>query len=316
MKNRKYLFAAALCAVLLTGCGAAPVQEGSAAGSASAESAQSETVEKIPADGLEAFGGCEALSLPGNLASAAATDGDFEDTSALTSFYGTSEEAWQRLLDGGLDVVLTYAPDSETEAKLKEQGVTLQPVGSDALVLLAGSTEESSVTLAREEIAAAYQDSPESWKGYASAPGTDSRKLFAQLFGADSAGVQVKDGEDTLTAACPHTAGTLCYTTYLEMQENGIPQGTSVVQVDGVLPSAQTLTEVTSSVAYPLRAQYYLAVRSGLEENDPAMMFYRWLTSEDGMDWLAQAVDTPAVGETEDTVDNTQSADEAGSDES
>lgn len=313
MKNRNSLFAAVLCTVLLAGCGAAPVQEGSAAGSASEEPAQSATVEKIPADGLEAFGGCESLSLPGNLAAAAATGGDYEDASALTSFYGTSEEAWQRLLDGDLDIVLAYAPDSETEAKLKEQGVLLQPVGTDALVFLAGSAQESSAALTRDEIAAAYKGSSANWKGYASAPSADSRKLFAQLFGADSAGVQVKDGEDMLTAACPHTAGTLCYTTWLEMQENGIPQGTAVVAVDGIMPTVQTLTEAAGSAVYPLRAQYSLAVCGGLEEDDPAMLFYRWLTSEDGMNWLAEAVAALQGG---DAADNTQSEEEAGSGES
>lgn len=306
-KNRNSLFAVALCAVLLTGCGAAPTQEGSAEGSASVESVQSVTVESIPADGLERFGGCELLSLPGNLAASAATGSAYAEVSD-SLFYGTSEEAWQRLLDGELDVVLAYAPDSDTETKLKEEGVTIQAIGSDALVFLTDDAQET--TLTSEEIEAAYQGGSSNWKGYASAPGSDSRKLFAQIFGSDGTGVQIQDGDDTLTAACPHTQGTLCYTTYLEMQENGIPQGTAVAAVDGVLPSAQTLALNADSGQYPLRTQYFIAVRDGLEENDPAMLFYRWLTSEDGIDWLTQAV---SVLESDASADNTQSAEDIGS---
>lgn len=282
MKHRTYLFAMTLFAVLLTGCGTAPIQEGSA-GSASVDAAQPDTVETIPADELETFGGCQGLRLPGNLAAAAATGDDYEEMTEITSFYGTSEQAWQRLLDGELDAVLAYAPDSETKQKLEEQGVLMQPIGSDALVFLANG-EQQSVTLTKEEIAAAYQGSSESWTGYAAAPGADSRKLFAELFGVDSTGVQIQQGEEMLTAACPHTEGTLCYTTYLEMQENGIPQNTTVVTVDDSLPG---------STSYPLNTTYYLACRGGLEDNAPIMQFYRWLTSEDGTGWLAQAVAPP-----------------------
>ena len=306
MKNGKRWMAAVLCAVLLTGCRASSQPAGSAEGSAQTE--QPETVTRIPADELT-FGGCESLSLIGNLAAAAATGSTVEQAGAATSFYGTSGEAWQRLLDGELDVALAYAPDSETQAALEAQGIAVQAVGRDALVFLAGGAQQD-VTLTKAELAAAYQDGAGTWTGYAAAPGSDSRALFADIFGEDRAGVQLGTGEDALTAACPHTEQTLCYTTYLEMQENGVPQGTAVVAVDGVLPTAQTLTEAEGG--YPLCASYYIAVRAGLDEREPAMLFYRWVTSERGRQWLAEAADS---AKHDAHADDTQSADQTGSGE-
>lgn len=300
--NNKRLLAAALCCAMLTGCAAAPKQDSGSTPDENA-SGQTDVVKVISPSEFTASGGCASLSLPGNLAAAAATGSSYEKASESTVFSGSSEDAWQRLLDGRLDVILAYAPDKQTEQALEEQGILMQPIGTDALVFLAGGTQQSP-NLTREQIAAAYQNGgTEDWKGYASAPGASSRKLFADIFGADSAGVTVTEGEDTLTAGCPHTAGSLCYTTYLLLKTVSQPEDTAIVAVDGVLPDAQTLTETADSAAYPLQVPYYIACRSGLDENDPVMLFYRWMTSEDGMQWLAQATLSSTQGEVETVSD-------------
>lgn len=300
------LLAVVLCGTLLAGCGTRAMPDGS--GSVAPETEMSGMVVKeIAASEFAAFGGCAALELPGRMAAAAASASSYDATAAFTAFSGSSAQAWQKLLDGELEVVLAYEPSAEQKKQLEEQEILMQPVGTDALVFLVGSAPEQDMTLdlSKQDILAAYQgEEGAAWKGYAAAPGSDSRLLFADLFGTDSAGVTVTDGSDTLTAACPHTNGTLCYTTYLSLQQNGQPENTMLASVDGSMPGAQTLREPgVSEQAYPLQVTYYVACRAGLDENDPAMLLYRWLTSEDGMNWLYTATIHDMQEETADTED-------------
>lgn len=283
------LLAVVLCGAVLTGCGRA-IPQGS--GSAAAETETTGmTVREIAASEFAAFGGCESLELPGRMAAAVTSGSSYNATAAFTAFSDSSAEAWQRLLDGDLEVVLAYEPSAEQKEQLKEQGILIEPVGTDALVFLAGSDQDTAIDLSRQDIQAAYQGEETAvWKGYATAPGSDSRTLFADLFGTDSAGMTVTEGEDMLTAACPHTNGTLCYTTYLSLQQNGQPDNTMLAAVEGSIPSAQTLGKPgASEQAYPLQVTYYVACRAGLDENDSAMLLYRWLSSEGGIDWLYEA---------------------------
>lgn len=287
--KRSKLVAVVLCGALLTGCGTAVSN-----GSGSAEPQVSKiAVKEIAASEFAAFGGCAALELPGRMAAAAASGSSYNRTASFTAFAGSSEQAWQKLSDGQLEVVLAYAPSAEQKAQLDAQGIMMEPVGTDALVFLEGvaSEQDAALDLNRQDILAAFQgDETAAWKGYAAASGSDSRTLFASLLGTDGTGVTIADHGDTLTAACPHTEGTLCYTTYLALKQNGLPENTVAAAVDGIVPCAQTLQEPGASAeGYPMQITYYAACRAGLDENDPAMLFYRWLTSEDGTHWLYEA---------------------------
>ncbi|MCD8357135.1 MAG: hypothetical protein LUE11_11290 [Clostridia bacterium] len=303
---KKQLLAVMLCSALLTGCGTAavPVEKGSGiVGSAE----ERPVVHQIDLDDFT-FGGSASLALAGNLAAAKAGDVSYETASDKTEFTGSSEEAWQCLLDGKLDVALAYAPSAETATQLKEQGIEWLEIGTDALVFLAGSSPENETVLdlTKEDILAAYQENgSESWIGYASAPNSDSRRIFATIFGQECTGVTVKSGEDTLTAACPHTEGTLCYATYLSLVKNGKPENTQMIAVDGILPNSTVVSASDENISdrtetaeeqYPLQVPYYIAVRPDMEADHPAMQFYRWLASDEGKAWLADAV-VPVVQE-------------------
>lgn len=302
---KKQLLAVMLCGALLTGCGATavPQQNGS---SASGSALEQPTVRRVDLDDIS-FGGCASLSLAGNLAAAKAGDTSYEAASDKTAFAGSSEAAWQRLLDGKLDAVLAYAPSADTAKKLEEQGISLVEVGTDALVFLAGSSPEDDMILdwTKQDILAAYQqDSASGWTGYAAAAGSDSRRMFAAVFGSDATGVTMQSGADTLTAACSHTTGTVCYTTWLSLLQNGKPDDTRMIAVDGMLPG-DTAEDGTS---YPLTVPYYLAVRPGLEAEEPVMLFYRWLGSDAGREWLASAAVPPAAEEIGESDDMTQAS--------
>lgn len=300
---KKQLLAVMLCGILLTGCGTAAVPQDESVGAAGS-AAERSVVHRIDLDDF-IFGGCTSLALAGNLAAAKAGDISYETASDKTKFAGNSENAWQGLLNGKLDVVLAYEPGAETAAQLKEQGIEWLEIGTDALVFLAGSSPENDTVLdlTKEDILAAYQENGSgSWIGYASAPNSDSRALFTEIFGQDCAGVTVKSGEDTLTAACPHTEGSLCYTTYLSLLKNGKPENTQIIAMDGILPNNPTVSAPDENASggktevkqYPLQVPYYIAVRPDLKADDPTMQFYRWLASDEGKAWLADAA-VPAV---------------------
>ena len=286
MKYKHLLLIAAVCVTMFTGCS---TQQDTAD-----VPAKQEVVDHISAKKFADFGGCASLKMPGNLATAAATDSSYEKAENITSFYGTSEQAWKRLLDGKQDVIFAYEPSDEIKKQLEEQKICWQKVGTDALVMLAGGTTQSP-TLTKEQIVSAYSDKKNAWTGYSSVSGSDSRILFENLCAnGDSSvilGESVMENGAALTACCPHTPGTLCYTTYLSIHEHGQPMNTTMVAVNGVLPSEQTLTSVNTDTkpAYSFQVPYYIACRGDLKINDSAKVFYDWMTSEEGMKWLYQA---------------------------
>lgn len=255
MKCSKLLLAV-LCGIFLTGCGAA----------AEIPDVITDTISRSE---FPAFGGCQELHLAGTLAASAASGTSYEGASSLIQFSNTNKQAWEKLLAGDLDIILAYAPPEEIDGET----VLMQPIGTDPLTFLAGGTQEP-VSLTKSEIIAAYQHEG-TWQGYASAPDSASRLAAENLLGIG--GYTITEDDETLTAACPYTAGTICYTTYLSVREDGKPENTAFAAVDGILPMEE---------AYPYQIQYFAACRAGLEQNDSAMVLYRWLTSEEGIQWL------------------------------
>ena len=282
---KKQLLAAALCCAVLTGCGAAPAK--TPTGSAESTQTEETVVDKISNDFT--LGCSAALKLTAGLARAAACGETYEESARQVLTMQTSDDAWDALLAGDLDAAIGYAPSEEQEQRFKEQGITLHKIGTDALVILAGGTDEP-VALTKSEVLQAFELQSDTWKGYAAAKNADSRKLFASIFGQDCAGVTVQQGEDTLTAACPHTQGTLCYTTYGALMQNGQPEQTTVVTVDGKLPS---------DADYALTQDVYAAVRADADTNDPETLFADWLATDKASAWLHEAVAGTLTEETE-----------------
>lgn len=64
-----------------------------------------------------------------------------------------SDAAWDALLAGDVDAAIGYAPSEQQQQRLKEQGITLQKIGTDALVIVAGGTEQP-IALTQERSAA------------------------------------------------------------------------------------------------------------------------------------------------------------------
>lgn len=280
MKWSRLLAAALCCGILAAGCAAEPEE--------TAGSGQTETqaiVESIPENQFPDFGGCESLYFPGNLAAAAASGSSFAQAAEMTSFTDTNETAWKRLENGELDLIVAYAPDAETQKRLKEKGFQMQEIGTDALVFLSGAAETRSLTV--EQLLNAYRNTLEGWVSYSSAPNTDARMLFTRVMGTDSTGQTITDGAETLTAACPHGTDTLCYASYLSLLAEGQPKDTTLIAVDGVLPNEESILQTGSAGKYPLVVPYYAACRGDLKQSDPSRLIYQWMISEEGSQWIA-----------------------------
>ena len=281
MKWSRLLAAALSCGILMTGCAAEPKEE--------TGSGQTETqtiVESISENQFPKLGGCEALYFPGNLAAAAASKSSFAQAADMTAFTDTNKTAWEQLENGELDIVVAYAPDTETQKRLEEKGFQMQQIGTDALVFLSGGTETRSLTV--EQLLNAYHNQLEGWVSYSSAPNTDARLLFSRVMGTDSVGQTLTEGGETLTAACSHEENTLCYASYLSLLAEGQPKNTTLIAVDGILPNAESILQTNSAGAYPLTVPYYAACRGDLQQDDPISILYQWMTSEAGAQWIAQ----------------------------
>ena len=131
---KKQLLAAALCCAVLTGCGAAPEPSGSAQ-----TQIEQTVVDKISNDFT--LGSSAALKLPAGLARAAACGENYEDAAREVLTMQNNDAAWDALLAGDVDAAIGYVPSEQQQQRLKEQGITLQKIGTDALVIVAGGTE-------------------------------------------------------------------------------------------------------------------------------------------------------------------------------
>lgn len=257
-------------------------------------------------------GSAEAVPLAQNLA--AVLLGEFQQqTSDLTKFNG-AESALRRLKMGKNDLILLSDPPQDMLDQLEQDGfeVQMEELATDGLVFVVHADNPvDSLTI--DQLRDIYTGDITNWKEVG---GNDAEILPFQH--TDDTGSQalmdrlVMDGEkrtDPLEGSSmiglwdfsglPYTydnsPNAIGYTFYRHTQDLEETQNMKLLQVDGVTPSAQTVSDHT----YPLTTTYYVTMGAQQDPDSPTATLFSWLLSSTGQQLLEGY---PSTAQSEDTA--------------
>lgn len=242
-------------------------------------------------------GSADAVPLAQNLA--AVLLGEFQQqTSDLTQFSGT-DEALQRLQDGACDLLLLSDPLENVLGLLGPDGyeAKIEELATDGLVFVVHADNPVD-SLTVEQLRGIYTGSITNWKEvggndeeilpFQHTDDTGSQALMDRLVMDGQKMTQPPLGIDPVTYledavvhydSSPNAIG---YTFYRHTQGLEEAQNMKLLQVEGVAPSAQTVSDHT----YPLTTTYYVAMSAEQEPDSPTATLFSWLRSSVGQQLL------------------------------
>lgn len=244
-------------------------------------------------------GSADAVPLAQNLA--AVLLGEFQQqTSDLTKFNG-AESALRRLRMGKNDLILLSDPPQAMLDQLEQDGfeVQMEELATDGLVFVVHADNPVD-SLTVEQLRDIYTGDITNWKEVG---GKDAEILPFQH--TDDTGSQalmdrlVMDGETRIEplegysmvgvwefAGIPYTydnsPNAIGYTFYRHTQDLEGDPNLKLLQVEGVVPSTQTVSDHT----YPLTTTYYVAMGAQQDPNSPTAALFSWLLSPTGRQLL------------------------------
>lgn len=213
----------------------------------------------------------------------------------LTNFSGT-HQAFQRLQSGKSNLLLVSDPPQEILDQLGQEGCNIQmeELATDGLVFVVHADNPvNSLTI--NQLRDIYTGTITNWKEVG---GGDAEILpFQSLTDTGSQALMdrlVMDGQEMTESPTDYTdfmsgmeegqksfdysPNAIGYTFYRHTQDLAEVPGLKVVEVDGVSPSAQTISDHT----YPLSTTYYVAMSAQQDPDTPTYALYHWLLSSHG----------------------------------
>lgn len=255
-------------------------------------------------------GSADAVPLAQNLA--AVLLGEFQQqASDLTQFYDT-ENALQRLKNDKCDLLLLSDPPQTLLEELGQEGfeVQMEELATDGLVFVVHADNPVD-SLTVEQLRDIYTGDITNWKEVG---GEDAEILPFQH--TDDTGSQalmdrlVMNGEKRTSppptlnpvtyqmdaeASYDSSPNAIGYTFYRHSQDLEQSQNMKLLQVEGVTPSAQTVSDHT----YPLTTTYYVAMGAQQNPDSPTATLFSWLLSPAGQQLLEGY---PSTAQGEDTA--------------
>lgn len=238
-------------------------------------------------------GSADAVPLAQNLA--AVTLGEFQQqTSDLTQFSGT-DQALQRLQAGECDLLLISDPPKAILESSSE--LHLEELATDGLVFVVHADNPVD-SLTVEQLRGIYTGEITNW----SQVGGKDADILPFQHTTDSGSQALLDrlvlqGQETATppstldpvtylqdamANYNNSPNAIGYTFYRHTQDLGQAQQMKLLKVDGVAPSAQTVTDHT----YPLSTTYYVAMDAQQSQDSPTYTLFHWMLSPSGQQLL------------------------------
>ncbi|MCL2080319.1 MAG: substrate-binding domain-containing protein [Oscillospiraceae bacterium] len=220
-----------------------------------------------------------------------------ENVRELAVFTRTTS-AYLNLANGLCDILIAGEPSPGvmSEISLQDFRYDMAPIATDALVFVVSISNPVS-NLSTNDIKAIYSGEITGWQEI----GGDDIEIMAFQRNEDAASqilmeklvmdwqkmmeppmqsIRAGHAEDAVTAirGFDNSANAIGYTTYHYAANMGMADGLKILSIDGVMPSADTI----SSGAYPFINPYYAVIDRDLPEDDPARILYNWLQTDEG----------------------------------
>lgn len=204
--------------------------------------------------------------------------GETREAVADVLSFGNTADAWTLLEEGGAGLVLAAEPDS------LPAGVETAAVSKDALVFYVGAgSAVDDITTA--QLRSVLSGGTTSWTGMGGKgdivvigrpEGSGSLAALRRLIGADT--LAVSDEATALTSS-----EVLGYGFYNEAVLMGLADGYKILSVDGVMPTAETI----SSGEYPLCVDILAGISSSAAADSPERALWLWLQGGVGQAFIS-----------------------------
>ena len=203
--------------------------------------------------------------------------------------------SYKRLYDGEVDLLIVYEPAEEIVARMQTEPLCIKPIGMDALVFLA-NTSNPVESLTTEELVEIYSGRLDNWSkvggpdkellAFQRPLGSGSQSLMQKLVMGD---VPMTTGDnvyrystmsDILEGMLSYNGedNTLGYSVFYYANNMYFEKDLKLLGVNGVAPSTQTIYDGS----YPLRNEFYAVIRTDEPADSNARKIFDWLTGEDG----------------------------------
>lgn len=228
-----------------------------------------------------------------------------DDAQFYINSTGTNN-CWNNLLNGDADIILAYempeATNSDWESSFEDVDLEIVPIGVDALVFLVNEKNPVS-SLTQQQLIDIYTGKTTNWSSVGGddieiAPfqrdaSSGSQTLFRKLLMKDITPMKPTDRYIALdmgflieSVANYNNAGNaIGYSVYYYVTHMKNDPSLRFLSVDGVAPNDDTIADGS----YPLRNEFYVAIRSDTPADSPTRMIFDWLCGEAGTQCLRNA---------------------------
>ena len=233
-----------------------------------------------------------------------------DDAQFYINSTGTNN-CWNNLLNGDADIILAYempeATNSNWKSSFEDIDLEIAPIGVDALVFLVN--EKNPVfSLTQQQLIDIYTGKTTNWSSVGGddieiAPfqrdaSSGSQTLFRKLLMKDITPMKPTDRYIALdmgflieSVANYNNAGNaIGYSVYYYVTHMKNDPSLRFLSVDGVAPNDDTIADGS----YPLRNNFFAAIRADTPADSPARMIFDWLSGESGAQCLRNAGYIPA----------------------
>jgi len=212
------------------------------------------------------------------------------DADAMVSVSGT-DDAYNRLTNGGADILLVYGPSPDTST----DGLDMAPIGRDGLVFLVNKLNPVD-SLTPDQIVGIYSGKTTNWKD-AGGQDVEIKAFQRQLLSGSQTMMDalVMKGVPMMDAPAQYVIGemgglvdaianydnaesAIGYNVYYFVSQMAMDPNVKLLNIGGVAPSVASISDGT----YPFVADFYAVIRSDEPADSPARILYNWIQSSDG----------------------------------
>lgn len=233
-----------------------------------------------------------------------------EDAADLICFNRTTQ-SFRNLCSGTSDIVIAAEPKSDVFQEMAKAAFPYQmeQIATEALVFVVNENNPIN-SLTAQQVRGIYSGEITNWSqvggenmpiaAFQRNPTAGSQVMMEKLvmegtpmMEAPSAMIPQEMGQLIESVrSYDNSANAIGYTVFYYAADMQMAQGLKILQIDGVIPCAQTLR----SGEYPFLNGYYACISALAAADSPQRILFSWLTSQEGQDLLALEGYVPVYG--------------------